>query len=345
MLLPQKAIALKCDSKYKWHINSIKNKTFMDTSFIHEQNYTLWQRIWAYQKERFPVARFGILTLAFSFCGVCISHLMMGNISWPSFSSALVAFICTFIFFLQLRFLDEFKDHEVDKKYRPERAVPRGLVTLKQIRSALIISIIIQSSLVFWLNPKLLLILFAVWVYMALMTVEFFAANWLKPRLLIYMWSHMLIMPIIDLFATGADWMLFNWLPPAGLFVFLMVSFFNGLIVELGRKIWAPSQERTGVDSYSSHCGLSKALRLFQTMLVMAYVCVLTVGYQVNFFIPVALLMTFLLLIGLKITTQFSCLPEKAGMAKKLENFSGIWVVLSYLILGVIPLGYAIWTL
>lgn len=315
----------------------------MDTPFLHEKNYSALQRIWVYQKERFPVLRFGILSLAFSFCGVCISRLMMNHISWPAFSSALVAFICTFIFFLQLRFLDEFKDFEVDRKYRPERPVPRGLVTLRQIGGALVISLLIQTVLVIWLNPKLMLILFAVWVYMGLMTVEFFVADWLKPRLLIYMWSHMLIMPIIDLFATGADWMLYGWIPPAGLLVFLMVSFFNGLLVELGRKIWSPSQEKEGVDSYSSHCGLNKALRLFQSMMVGAYVCILIVGYQVNFFIPVAVLMSALLTLGFKITLQFSHTPETAGIAKKLENFSGLWVVLSYLVLGVVPLGYAIW--
>ena len=315
----------------------------MHNPFLHEQNYTALQRIWVYQKERFPIARFGILSLAFSFCGVCISRLMMGNISWPSFSSAFMAFICAFLFFLQLRFLDEFKDHEVDKKYRPERAVPRGLVTLKHIKYALILSLVVQFTLVLWLNPRLSIILFAVWIYMGLMTVEFFIADWLKPRLLIYMWSHMLIMPIIDLFATGADWAQYGWLPPAGLFVFLVVSFFNGLLVELGRKIWSPSQEKTGVDSYSSHIGLSKALQLFQGVMICAYVCILIVGYQVGFFIPVALLMSFLLFMGMQISIQFSRTPEKAGIAKKLENFSGLWVVLSYLILGVVPLGYMIW--
>ena len=315
----------------------------MNNQLLHEKNYTAWQRIWVYQKERFPIARFGILSLAFSFCGVCISRLMLSLISWPSFSSALVAFIGTFTFFLQLRFLDEFKDYEVDKKYRPERAVPRGLVTLTHIKWALILSLIIQFALVFWLNPRLLIVLVAVWIYIALMTVEFFAADWLKPRLLVYMWSHMLIMPIIDLFATGADWMLYGWLPPSGLLVFLVVSFFNGLMVELGRKIWSPSQERAGVDSYSSYCGLNKALRLFQTVMLCAYACILVVGYQVGFFIPVVCLMSALLLTGLYIIRQFSRQPEKEGIAKKLENFSGLWVVLSYLTLGVIPLGYAIW--
>jgi 4-hydroxybenzoate polyprenyltransferase len=304
--------------------------------------YSTLERVWIYQKERFPLFRFGAMAFAFSFCGVCISRLMRAQIDWPDPASAGVAFICVFLFFLQLRFLDEFKDYEVDKKFRPERPVPRGLISLVEVGWALAFTVILQAFLVFWLNPSLLFILLAVWLYMALMTVEFFVSDWLKPRLLTYMWTHMLLMPIVDLFATGCDWMSFSYFPPSGLLVFLVVSFFNGLVVELGRKTWAPSQERVGVDSYSGYCGLDKALWLFRRILLAAYICILIVGYQVGFFIPVFALMTGLLIAVLNITVKFARFPEEA-FAKKLEDFSGIWVIFSYLMLGAVPLGYVIW--
>lgn len=312
------------------------------TEHIDESGYSLWRRIWVYQQERFPILRFGLMSLAFSFCGICISRLMRSEISWPSLSSAIVAFSCVFLFFLQLRFLDEFKDNEVDKLYRPERPVPRGLVSLKQIGWALMITVVIQTVLVSYLSLWLLILLFAVWCYMVLMTLEFFVADWLKPRLLTYMWTHMLIMPIIDFFVTGCDWLKEGSVPPKGLLVFLLVSFFNGLLVELGRKTWAPEQERHNVDSYSSYCGLNKALMIFCGVMFSAYVCILIVGFQVGFFIPIILLMTLLLIWGVSILKKFSH-TRKLTEAKKLEFFSGIWVISSYLIMGIIPLGYAIW--
>ena len=83
---------------------------------------------WTYQKERFPIIKHGILVLAFSGSAVTYSGLATGtNTQWVSF---LVAFISCFLFFLQLRIADEFKDAEEDAKYRPYRAVPRGLITL-----------------------------------------------------------------------------------------------------------------------------------------------------------------------------------------------------------------------
>lgn len=307
------------------------------------QSYSFVQRWRIYQAERFPVLKFAPLLAAFSFCGVCLSRLMRHDYTWPSFSSSLTAFVCVFLFFLQLRFLDEFKDAETDAKHRPERPVPRGLITLRQIGRAFAVTVAVQILLALWLRPSLLILLLAVWAYMALMTVEFFVPEWIKPRLLTYMWTHMLIMPIIDFFATGCDWLLVQALPPSGLLLFLLVSFFNGLLIELGRKTWAPEQERLGVDSYSSYCGLPKAVRLFQAIMLLSYVGALGVGLQVNFFWPTLVFMTVLLLAGFRQAFRFVAEPT-AGGAKKLEHFSGLWVIVCYLMMGILPLGAAIWT-
>ena len=152
----------------------------------------------------------------------------------------------------------------------------------------------------------------------------------------------MLIMPIIDLFATGCDWMLVQTLQPAGLLLFLLVSFFNGLLIDLGRKTWAPEQEREGVDSYSSHCDLGKSLRLFRLIMAASYAGTLGVAVQVGFTVPTAVIMTVLLLAGLRLLSGFAALPD-TGHSRKLEGFSGVWVIVCYLMMGILPLGAAIW--
>ena len=104
------------------------------------------------------------------------------------------------------------------------------------------------------IDARLLALLGIVWGWMLLMAFEFFVPAWLKARPFIYMVSHMLIMPAIDLLVTG-----FEWLPhgaaPAGLALLLAFSFTNGCVLEIGRKLWAPENEREGVESYSALMG------------------------------------------------------------------------------------------
>ena len=63
---------------------------------------------------------------------MCLSALLRG--AAPSVLAIVVAVLVLFGFFFQLRVADEHKDNEDDTKYRPERPVPRGLVTLKELR-------------------------------------------------------------------------------------------------------------------------------------------------------------------------------------------------------------------
>ena len=66
--------------------------------------------------------------------------------------------------------------------------------------------------------------------------------DWLKRRPVTYMVTHMAIMPLIDLYATGCDWLTHSshgLRPPEGLLWFLLVSLFNGFVIEIGRKLRA----------------------------------------------------------------------------------------------------------
>ena len=68
------------------------------------------ERWWIYQRERFPVFGHGALIAAFSLSAVCYSSLLRGSDAFPTLRGALVAFVCCFLTFLQLRISDEFKD-------------------------------------------------------------------------------------------------------------------------------------------------------------------------------------------------------------------------------------------
>ena len=80
---------------------------------------SLFSRWWTYQRERFPVLAHGVLIAAFSSSAVSYSALLRGQ--RPRMASIGMAFVTCFLFFLQLRIADEFKDFEEDSRWRPYR--------------------------------------------------------------------------------------------------------------------------------------------------------------------------------------------------------------------------------
>ncbi len=302
----------------------------------------LLARLWQYQRERFPVFKHGVLIVSFSFCALCLSSLLRGVVALPSLAASLVAFICLFLFFLQLRLADEHKDFAKDAKYRPERAVPRGLVSFKELDSLAFLSVLIQLALCWWLSPKLLFLLFLVWFYLLAMTAEFGVSTWLEKRPLIYMLSHMVIMSLIDWFATACDWLVQGESMPMYLGWFLAISFSNGIVIEIGRKTWAPELEREGVESYSRDWGRGRALAVWLSAVLFSFVCSLIIALRIHFFVPIAVILGALTGLAIWLARVFYHRPSVA-LTKHLENFSGLWVASLYFSLGIIPLGYQLW--
>ncbi len=74
--------------------------------------------------------------------------------------------------------------------------------------------------------------------------------------------SHMLILPLVDLYATACDWRVGGRAPapPDGLAWFLVVSYLNGMVIEIGRKTRAPADEEHGVETYSALWGVRGAV-------------------------------------------------------------------------------------
>ena len=108
-----------------------------------------------YQRERFPIAGHGPLVAAFSASAVCFSSLVRGRVAVPAIDALVVAFSTSFLFFLQLRIADEFKDYEDDSRFRPYRPVPRGLVTLRELAWVALSGAVVQLLLALWLAPSI----------------------------------------------------------------------------------------------------------------------------------------------------------------------------------------------
>jgi 4-hydroxybenzoate polyprenyltransferase len=292
-------------------------------------------RWWTYQRERFPIFAHGLLIAAFSSSAVSYSAMLRGQM--PRLISIGVAFATCFLFFLQLRIADEFKDFDEDSRYRPYRPVPRGLIKLRELGVVFVIAAVLQLLLALALNWKLALVLAGVWIYLALMSREFFVRDWLKARPFTYMWTHMLIMPQIDFYATATDWIGTGSGPPRGVMLFLWVSFFNGMVIEIGRKIRAPQDEEEGVDTYSHVWGRAGAVTAWLIAIGLTAAFALMAAWRIHSLTVAATFLSILVLGAVTIAMRYLSAPA-TPRAKAVEIMSGIWTLMMYLNLGLIPL-------
>jgi 4-hydroxybenzoate polyprenyltransferase len=294
-------------------------------------------RWWVYQRERFPVFAHGLLILAFSCSAVCFSALLGGAHTFPAWPAFAAAFVTSFIFFLQLRIADEFKDIEEDTAFRPYRPVPRGLVTLPELGILFAIGAAVQLGIALLLHPPLVGVLLVAWIYLALMSREFFAREWLKARPITYLWTHMGIMPLVDLYATATEWMPRGAMVPEGLIWFLVVSFFNGLVIEVGRKIRAAEGEEEGVPTYTKLWGVRGAPLVWFAFLVITAISASYAGHLIGFGLQTMAVVAGLLAIALWLVVRFLKNPSTA-LAKRFELMAGVWTLMMYFTLGLIPM-------
>jgi 4-hydroxybenzoate polyprenyltransferase len=293
------------------------------------------RRWWIYQRERFPLLAHGPLILAFSASGVSYSAALRGA-SNPAIATVAAAFATALCFFFQLRVADEIKDAAEDARYRPYRPVPRGLVTLGELRVLGFVAASAQVAIAALIDVRLLGILVTVWAYMALMRAEFFAGEWLRRRPLTVLWTHMLVMPLIDLYVTACDWLPAGDSVARGLKWFLVTSFFNGVVVEIGRKVRAPEDEERGVDTYSSLWGRKRAVTAFLGVMAGAMVCALLAAAETGAATWVGLLLGTMWLVALGVGSAFVRSPLPSS-GRRIEAIAGVWTLLVYLSLGIAP--------
>ena len=301
-----------------------------------ENTLPLLNRLWIYQDERIPLFKTAALLAVFSSASVNVSAFLAGR-PFPGSAAYATAFLVALVIFIQLRACDEYKDEPDDRRYRPERPIPRGLVSLRLIL-AIAVGLVPVAVLAVWAYfPPLLLLLVLVWAWLALMTAEFFLPQWLKARPILYLVSHMAIMPLLDLFVTGVEWLPAGASPAKGLVLFLLLSFVNGCVLEIGRKTRAPENERQGVETYSGLWGLRRAISVWIAMTGLSFLLLLGVGLSTGHLLATGLPGLVMLLVAWWIAFAF----RKAADGKHqntLDTASGLWVFVCYTATGFAPL-------
>ncbi len=302
-----------------------------------ENEGSFLRRFYIYQNERFPFLGHGLLVSAFSFSAISYSRICRGVEGFIPLSTFLIGTFTTITLFLLVRIFDEFKDAEDDAKYRKELPVPRGLISLKELMVLGITIAGIQIGINLLFFPKILLIYFVIIAYLSLMGKEFFIGTWLKRNQFWYVTSHMFIIPLVDIYASGLDWLLAGVRAPLGLLFFFAVSYMNGIVLEIGRKIRIPEKEAEGVLTYTSMLGINRAVFLWICVLFITLSLSLAASHYAGYGeLPIVILGSAFLLYSLPAWLFLKNKSER--LSKAIEYASGLWTITMYLTLGGIPM-------
>jgi 4-hydroxybenzoate polyprenyltransferase len=304
---------------------------------VTENNLPFFRRLYIYQKERFPILGHGLLVAAFSFSAISYSRICRGVEGFVSLKIFLVGAFTTVSLFFLVRVFDEFKDKEEDALYRKYLPVPRGLVSLKELKILGIITVALQVILNLIFFPKMLLIYFVIIAYLCLMGKEFFIPKWLKKHQFWYVVSHMFIIPLVDIYASGLDWVLGDVKAPIGLIFFFAVSYMNGIVLEIGRKIKSPGKEEDGVNSYTKMLGANKAPSLWIGVLFITF-CLAVFSAHFAGYGKIGLLVLSIFFVACSIPAILFLNKKNIKTAKNIELSSALWTIAMYLSLGGFPM-------
>jgi 4-hydroxybenzoate polyprenyltransferase len=293
------------------------------------------KRFWIYQRERFPLISHGLLIAAFSASAIAFSAYAR-HAALPQWWLLAAGFASSLIFFLQMRIADEWKDAAEDAEFRPYRPVPRGLVSLRELGWVGVAAGAIQLAIAFSISPHLVPILGAVWVYFALMSREFFIGTWLRAHPVAYILSHMAIMPMIDLYVSSFDWLVNGVPAPHALAWFLAVTFCNGLVVEIGRKIRAPKDEERGVETYTALWGRVRATVIWTLAFAATATLAALAAARIHALAFDAPIFAIAVALAVGVAALFALRPERR-FARSIEALSGVWTVAMYVCLGLLP--------
>ena len=314
-----------------------------------------------YLNERFPLGKNSFFVLIFTLSGYIytsllynskIMYLFTNGVKITIFQYKIIAlFIIIFMFFFQLRITDEFKDYEEDLKYRSYRPVQRGIISLKALGKIGIATIIIQIILAHVINSKLIYFMLLVWIYMFLMTKEFFIKNWLTERILIYALSHVVIMIFITLvILKGTGYILESHFLETlylslekyeknifiGLIPLFALNYLNGIVLEIGRKTRKTDEEEHGVQTYSKLWGRKKAVIILSLLFIIEYFFVilgLAHTYE-KYFLFSRLTLLVILIVSIYFMVKFL---KKDLSGKIVETVSGLWIIFSSMCMGLLP--------
>lgn len=286
-----------------------------------------FKKWYTYQKERFPVLAFGSYVFAIAFATYCFSNSEFNKVyplgtTFFDWKIILTMFVLGLLQFLMVRIIDEFKDYEEDCKYRPYRPVPRGLISLKELKVLFIICAILQIAITAIVNRYALKFLVLLWIVFYLMTKGFFIKKVLDKHILLEVTFDEIMMPILVVFLSkfpnGRIFLTNRY------FLFLFMTYVVSWIIEIARKVRCKEDEEEGVRTYTAVFGINKAMFLLNLLqLILTTIQTLILGKERLLItgIPFAIVLLINILFAIK---------QNKILSKLAELFANIHVFIVY---------------
>lgn len=286
---------------------------------------------WAeYCRERFPPLRHGVVIAAFVFATLAVAQSTADHPAAIAAVPFALGFALAWLAFLELRILDEFKDACDDARFRPYRPVPRGLVTLPELRAVGIVALVLQLVLAAVAGLAAVAALLATLAWTALMGREFFASAWLRARPVAYLASHAAVVPLIAVVVAACSTEAPDTVAMAP---FLALTYASTVVFEFGRKIRAPPDEQTGVDTYSALWGHRIAAAAWLATIAMSALLAIAAVPSSADRRPIVALGLVAVAAAAALGARFVARPDQRA-SRAIEALSGAWLVSAYLAIG-----------
>jgi len=249
----------------------------------------MFRRILIYVREMFPFQVYvpysllSYFTLFFMIQAILIHGELRINMD------GIMGWITVFCVLIILRILDEFKDIETDRRLFPARPLPRGAVTLRDIRilgiALFIITVLINTIFLTTVFP----VFTAMMLYILASYKWFFLKNIISENLFLTLVTHQPITLLVNLYIVSVSFESIGIIQLDGLVILSVLAFFFPVTAwETSRKIRSAGNETEYV-TYSKIIGPVKATFLPLLSLMVTLGLFLYLGIVLNFS-PVAFL-------------------------------------------------------
>lgn len=289
---------------------------------------TRWQH---YQRERLPLWKALPVVAAKSYSAVTFTALIAHR-GLPGWGTYLVTFLIGMLFHLQRRIGDDLHNAAHDRKNRPFMPIPRGLVSANELRLLFALCIPVQALLSMALDVRLLGPLLIVLIFLQGLTFDFGLRFVIQKHPVFGLFLRMLAAPLVMYFATACEWLPRGDSPPVGVILLLMVTFSNSFVLELGRKIRAPSEVVPDPLSYSTLWGPRRSVVTWW-LLINVSAIFSTIARAFRGAPPEGILVLFFGVIFTAFFAYHFASSLKPAAAKRLEFMSVLWTVTMFLTL------------
>ena len=289
-----------------------------------EEKIGFFKKWYMYQKERFPVGVYGLYIFCIVFAVFCYCNYM-NKIEEIKYCFLIPMFVFSFLQFLMVRIVDEFKDFEEDSKFRPYRPVPRGLVTLKELKVLFVICLLIQIAIAVTLNVKNIGLLIGFWAFFFLFCKDFFIKKYLDKHILMTVAIDEILVVFLALYISS-----FVHSINSMMWIILLVVYLVSWVVEIARKVRCKKDEEKGVKTYTSVLGIGKTifvLFIVETLLMLLQINILGMKHLPWIVIVYTVVDVINILFAEKKTKKLS---------KLVELMANIFIVVIYLSMGLL---------